>query len=193
MLKSIGRPKHLRGFTLLEILITILIVSFGLLGLAGLQAKIQVAEAESYQRAQAILLLSAMTERISANRAQAANYVSTTVYGTGDSQSATCSATPGSTADICEWSNALKGAAEVKSSTNVGAMIGARGCITQVQAQNSSAGVCTPGIYQVAIAWQGLSPTVAPAIACGKDLYGSSDSFRRLISSTITVPLTSCS
>jgi len=75
-----------RGTSLLEVLVTIVILAFGLLGLAGLQAKIQLTEAESFQRAQATLLLADMHERISVNRDNAANYVSTGAIGTGDTQ-----------------------------------------------------------------------------------------------------------
>ena len=44
-----------RGVSLVEVLITLLILAFGLLGVAGLQAKMSLAEMESYQRSQAIL------------------------------------------------------------------------------------------------------------------------------------------
>src|SRR5450830_905077 len=103
-----------RGTSLLEVLITIVILAFGLLGLAGLQGKIQQAEVESFQRAQATLLLADMYESISANRANAANYVSANPIGTLDSQPTDCTTVtprpPQADQDICEWSNALKGA-----------------------------------------------------------------------------------
>ena len=194
MLKTSTIPASAqRGNTLLEVLITIVILAFGLLGLAGMQAKIQLAEMESYQRAQAILLLSDMTERISANRTQAASYVSTGVYGTGDTQPSSCGAVAtGFSLDLCEWSNSLKGAAEKIAGANSGAMIGSRGCITQVQAPDPTPTVCTPGIYLVTVAWQGLSQTVAPSVTCAQNLYGN-DAMRRAISSRVTVGLPSCS
>ena len=55
------------GATMIEVLITIVILAFGLLGLVGLQAKVQLADFESYQRAQAVVLLSDMVDRINAN------------------------------------------------------------------------------------------------------------------------------
>ncbi len=178
---------------MIEVLITIVILAFGLLGLAGLQSKIHVALVESYQRAQAVLLLTDMTERIKANRNQAASYVTADVLGTDDSQPDDCNTTAiGVARDHCEWSKALKGAAEVKDTANVGAMAGARGCITEVQAPNPASGVCTPGIYQVTVAWQGMYETKAPDAACGKDLYGA-DTQRRAISARVSVGLPSCS
>src|SRR5450756_1338166 len=110
-----------RGTSLLEVLITIVILAFGLLGLAGLQGKIQQAEVESFQRAQATLLLADMYESISANRANAANYVSANPIGTGDTQTTNCSGiTLQASRDICEWRNALQGASEQMGTNNTG-------------------------------------------------------------------------
>lgn len=183
-----------RGTSLLEVLVTIVILAFGLLGLAGLQAKIQLAEVESFQRAQATLLLADMHERIGVNRANAANYVSANPIGTGDSQPADCATvTPQAAQDICEWSNALKGASEKMGANNTGAMDGGRGCIVQVQVPDPSPGVCTPGIYQITVVWQGKNPTVAPApaLTCGLGSY-TPDTTRRAILSQVTVGLPKC-
>jgi type IV pilus assembly protein PilV len=59
----------------MEVLITVVIMAFGLLGLAGFQVRTSVMEQESYQRVQALLLVQDMAERIYANRANAATYV----------------------------------------------------------------------------------------------------------------------
>jgi type IV pilus assembly protein PilV len=184
-----------RGTTMLEVLVTILILAFGMLGLAGLQAKIHLAEMEAYQRAQAVVLLSDMVERINANRANAATYVTGTAspLGTGDTQSITCPTATGAARDQCEWSNALKGAAETASGARVGAMIGARGCIAQLQAPNTNSGVCTPGIYQVTVVWQGLNATKAPSLACASASSYGSTALRRAIAVNVSVPLNSCS
>lgn len=183
------------GTSLLEVLITIVILAFGMLGLAGLQSKIQQAEMESFQRAQAMLLLSDMTQRISANGANAEFYATAApLVGTGDDQPADCTDSSIDTVpkrDICEWSNALKGAGEKTNSTNTGAMLGGRGCITQVQAPDPSTGVCLPGVYRVTVVWQGINPTTAPSLTCGQGSYDL-DTMRRAISSQITVGLPNC-
>jgi len=190
---NLTQNQYQHGTTLLEVLITIVILAFGLLGLAGLQGKVQAVELESYQRAQALLVLSDMTERISANRSQAASYVSASEIGTGDAQPASCiSIAIGPSRDICEWSNSLKGAGEQKSSANVGTMLGGRGCITQVQAPNPATGFCTPGIYRVTVAWQGVHPTAISPVTCGQGEYGANDAYRRTISSQVTVGLPTC-
>jgi type IV pilus assembly protein PilV len=179
--------KAQRGTSLIEVLITVLIVAFGLLGVAALQSKMAVSEVESYQRAQAVLLLAEMADRLSANRAQAVSYVTGGTVGTGDAQPADCTGiAQGPNRDVCEWSNALKGAAEQKAGTGVGAMLGARGCITQVQAQNTTLGACTAGVYQVSVVWQGIAPTHAPPLACGQGLYGA-DASRRLVSTNVVL------
>jgi type IV pilus assembly protein PilV len=192
MLRSLPIPQP-RGFTLLEVLIAIIIVAFGLLGLAALQGKMQLAIFESYQRAQALLLLSEIAERMRSNSTQAANYVTTSPVGTGDSQPSTCTGTPGAAFDLCEWSNNLKGAAELSSGSKIGAMLGARGCITQVQVPDPSAGVCTPGIYRIDVVWQGLQATTASPLTCGQGSYGADDALRRVVSTQIAVGLSTCS
>jgi type IV pilus assembly protein PilV len=185
-------PTGARGTSLVEVLVTLAILAFGLLGIAGLQTKIGVAEMESYQRAQAVLALSQMTERMNANTAQAAAYVANGV-GTGDAQPADCTGiAQGPNRDLCEWSNTLKGAAEQSGAANVGGMAGALGCITQVQPANPALGVCTAGVYQVSVAWQGLVATATPALACGAGSYGANDAYRRVITATVSVPTTSC-
>lgn len=181
-----------RGTSLIEVLLTVFVIAFGLLGLAKLQSKMQLAQVESYQRVQATLLLADISERINANRAFAANYVSAATIGTNDTQPASCTGLPvGVAHDLCDWSNALKGAAEQKALANVGAMIGARGCISLIQAADPTTGTCLPAIYQISVAWQGLHETIIPADTCGQGLYGT-DTFRRVISSQITVGLPSC-
>ena len=202
-----------RGFALLEVLLTVVILAFGLLGLLGMQSRMSNAEVEAYQRAQATLLVADMADRMRAspfaacsstiatdaqrntcmaNRLQA--YVTNSPLGTGDNQPADCSSQAiGSARDECEWSNALKGAAETNAaSVNVGAMAGARGCIEEMQAPDPSAGVCTPGIYRVSAVWQGLNATVAPSISCGAGSYGSNESLRRVIAARVSIGLPLC-
>lgn len=180
-----------RGTSLIEVLVTLVIVTFGLLGVAAFQAKSQVGSVESYQRAQAVILLDDMTSRINANSGQAGAYVGT--YGTGDAQPVNCTTTvAGAARDVCQWSQALKGAAEVDASgSNIGAMIGARGCIQLVTAADTTPGICRPAVYRVSVAWQGLHDTRAPALTCGANQYGR-ETLRRAISGQVTVGLPAC-
>lgn len=208
---------------MIEVLVTLVILAFGLMGLAGLQSKFNLGMLESYQRAQAVVLLTNMAERMRAAPAipcktttaqgncdpgattidpaytaaisgiQAYITAANNPLGTNDtSQPADCSTLTAAKRDQCEWSKALQGAAEVKgSSDQVGAMTGARGCITEVQAPDGTWGVCTPGIYQITVAWQGVHQTKAPSVACGQNLYGD-DSYRRTISTQVAISLPAC-
>ena len=188
MLKpALPARRHAAGVSLIEVLVSVVILSFGLLGLANLQSKMHVAEVEAYQRAQAVLALADISERISANRAQAANYVSTSLIGAGDSQPADCNATTmGAARDLCQWRNTLKGSAE--GTTNA---FGARGCITQVQAP-VAAPPCKAGIYAVTVTWQGMVKSATPSLACASSQYGSDDGYRRAISAHVTVGVPAC-
>jgi type IV pilus assembly protein PilV len=183
-----------RGFTLLEVLITIVILAFGLLGLVGLQTRMQLTEAEAFQRTQATLLLGDMAARVNANRTVVSQYgadAGKVTLGTGVDDTTNCAvATAGPARDMCEWSEALKGASETKGVNNVGAMIGARGCIERLQAADTP--TCTPAIYRVTVAWQGLQPTVASSLTCGVNSYGANDAMRRVIPVEVVMPQLSC-
>lgn len=185
-----GARQH--GFTMLEVLVSLIILVFGLLGLIGLQARTQVATFESYQRGQALILVQDMADRLSTNRGAAGCYVTTTPLGTGYSSTPACTASVGTattralaSADLVAWNDALKGAAERSGSDKVGGVLGARGCVSYDAATNS---------YRVAVAWQGMAPTVAPtagdaAATCGQNQYGGSagETQRREVSVTIRI------
>ena len=173
-----------KGASMIEVLVTLVIIAFGLLGMAGLQMRMQSAEMESYQRSQALLLLNDMANRIAANRNNAASYVTGTTYG-GSMACPTATATTVEQ-DLKQWCEALKGATEVSASDDkVGAMVGGRGCVESAS-----------GDYLITIAWQGLTPISAPpaAVTCGANLYngtsGSScinDLCRRVVTTLVRV------
>jgi type IV pilus assembly protein PilV len=190
-----------RGTSLVEVLVTLVITSYGVLGLTGLMNGMQIVETEGYERSQALVLLADMTERISAGNpltadaagAYAAAAGVAAPAGTGDSQPPDCSAVAaGGARDVCEWSNALKGAAERIAGNKVGAMSGARGCVELLTAPDATAGTCTPATFRVSVAWQGQLESVAPSSACGKNLYGAKDSTRRILAQQVTVGLPQC-
>jgi type IV pilus assembly protein PilV len=180
-------PLHAqRGTTLLEVLITIVILAIGLLGLAGLQARLQSTEMETYQRSQALILLNDMASRIATNRANAASYVTGASAPLGGT--AVCPTTTATRQEIDagEWCEALKGAGETLGGGQVGAMVGGRGCIESI-----------PGAvdeYLVTVAWQGLTPISAPpaSVACGLNLYNGgtacvSDLCRRAVTTIVRI------
>jgi len=183
------RRNHQLGFTLLEVMVTIVILAFGLLGLAGLEMKTRSVEMESYQRTQAMVILNDMASRLQTGRAKATDYLASAVGGGAVEN---CSALSGASLDLCEWANSLRGAGETTGGSQVGAMIGARGCITEIQAQNTSSGSCTPGIYEVSVAWQGMFKSAAPSSTCAQDVNYGGDSMRRVISLRVSAGTAGC-
>jgi len=170
--------KQQRGALLIEVLIAILICVFALLGFVAMQARASSAEFESYQRSQALVLLEDIGNRINANRAEAAAYASNALIGEGGLVD--CAGTAGAALDLCEWGNMIRGSAEVRDGSSVGAMISARGCITRAADSSDR--------YVVSIAWKGMVPSGAPAGTCGKDDAAfPSEALRRVVSSTVCV------
>lgn len=194
---------------MIEVLVTLIILMVGLLGVAGLMVQGQRSEMESYQRVQALILLHDMAARIEANR-QVSTY-QTAVSSVGTGASPTCPGATVAQTDICQWHNALLGSAETSGASGVGAMIGARGCVSYDSTNEASNGTGAPitisldgassvvvaganvpntGIYTVAVAWQGLGNSFAPtnihntpALDCGKNQF-SDERQRRIISMT---------
>lgn len=182
-----------RGFSLIELLVTLIIVAVGLLGLAATQATMQEADYDSYQRAQALVLASDMVDRISANRYAAPCYAITnaaggTPYlGVADGGhlgapacafgAATAEQVARANADLAEWDTQLQGAAELRGGASVGAMVGARGCVNFDAATQA---------YRVIVSWQGRTETFAPVVACGNGLYGD-EAQRRAVWMTLRV------
>lgn len=168
---------------MLEALISLLIVAFGLLGLFGLQTQVTVSQMESYQRAQALVLVKDMAQRVEANRLNAAAYVGNDVGLTAPTASCQTLATQADR-DLCEWGMLLQGAAELQGSSKVGAMIGARGCISRPDP------LASPNLYVIAVVWQGLRDTGPTPVDCGKNAY-STEASRRGASVAIQIPVLS--
>lgn len=174
------RPQ--RGVTLIEVLITIVISAFGLLGIAGLQSRMQVAEMEASQRAQATVLLRHLADRINANRRNAMSYVTATPLGI-DNGVQDCSAVSGAALDLCEWNNLLAGAAETSAGLRMGAMVGARGCVVNTDP-------VMPRKFTIAVVWQGMTPTVAPGTTtCGSNAYGDERKRRAIVAPIVVACL----
>jgi type IV pilus assembly protein PilV len=178
---------------MLESLFSMAVLMVGMLGICGLQAKTQTSHFEAYQRAQALLLLDDVVNRINVNRSAADCYAYTGVAGTpylgaagpdhrGDYSCAALTGTVQTRAisetGMGEWDLLLQGAAELDGGLAPrGAMIDARGCISFDPATN---------LYTVAVAWQGMMPTMAPANPCASGLYGA-DTKRRVVTTSFRI------
>jgi type IV pilus assembly protein PilV len=97
------RPRHQAGATLIEVLVAVLILSIGLLGIAGLQARALQNNQSAFERSQAVMLSYFMLDAMRANvdAARAGDY----------NMAKTCEAVGGGTLianDQQAWIAALK-------------------------------------------------------------------------------------
>lgn len=191
------RVSSQRGASLIEVLVSMVILMIGLLGLIGVMIESQRAQLESYQRAQALLLVQDMASRIAGNRMAADCYsqAAGVMFGTGHGTVA--AVTPGcasgtvaekaaredrATRDLREWQDLLLGSTELVGATSVGSMLGARGCIFKD----------ADGVFLVSVAWQGGQTLGGPpaAISCGTGQYGD-ETKRRAVGLTLIPPVAS--
>lgn len=106
----INAPQH--GFSLVEVLIALAVLSIGLLGLAALQTVSLKAGHDSYQRTQATMLAYDIVDRMRANPVglAAGKYNSVTVStnpGSTDCVSASCTTDQIADYDIRSWHSIL--------------------------------------------------------------------------------------
>jgi type IV pilus assembly protein PilV len=148
----------------------------------------QQAGLEAYNRAQALVLLDAIVNRINANRQTAPCYAITTAGGApylgyADVNHAGAISCAGfgdantqqlAVNDLNDWDQTLQGGLESVAGTATGAALGARGCIIFNPATST---------YTVAVAWQGMVETQPPTVACGNNAYGT-ESRRRVVWTT---------
>ncbi|MCK9381152.1 MAG: type IV pilus modification protein PilV [Sulfuritalea sp.] len=174
------------GFSLLEVIITMAILAVGLLGLAGLQARALNAEADSFSRAQAMMLANEMADRMNSNLTEVKTSTAANtgynqqssgsvpvVFGTGYSNDcitvtnntpalqATCCAGKASMAarDFCEWDLSIKGIGESVSGSKVGGLTAGRACVFNTG---------TSGEFQIDVVWQARDIGVVPSDnSCG--------------------------
>jgi len=199
-------PRQGSGFSLIEVLITIVVVVIGLLRLAGLQSKASVIEMESYQRAQGLASMRDMADRMMSSRglldvSTGSPPVVTTpgfqsfalsngsiVFGTGDSYSNCVTVTNKAESQLCLWGQALKGVAETSAGSQIGAMIGARGCIINVSPPTDFA----LADFFIVVVWQGLTQTADPDAGTPAALCASGVNFgtglRRAVVTRVMIP-----
>ena len=177
-----------RGFTLIEVLVTFLIVAIGLLGLGALQVNTMNNSFETYQRALVASIVEDMAARIrmNANAAVAGEYfVDMSNIAAND-----CSGV-GSQRDLCEWQAHIEGSSAKATDSvdaqgevvarNVGAPLGARGCIDPLgQSGNGETWI------RVSVAWIGVTPQSETALECGAEEMGD-EAYRRVVFRDVAV------
>jgi len=142
-----------RGFTLIEVLIAFIILSFGLLGAVALQAKAKQASFDSMQRAAAVALGNDVIQRIRANDTpQLATLYEKTITSETDTKTQSvcfdgaCSASQIAALDFEQWKRSIR------ARENTGALDDATVCISPEVVPASGGKAFN---IEVIISWQG--------------------------------------
>ncbi len=168
-------PLRERGFSMIEILITIIVMAFALLGLAGFVNRATASSVEATQRARAALMVGDMANRIANNKDNATAYAGATIHGAASQD---CKALVNAAQiDLCQWNNLLAGNNDGLAS-GAAAALTFRGCITRPNAADP--------VFVITVAWAATVPGVPPADGCAIDTFGD-DSFRRILRTQVRI------
>lgn len=166
------------GFTLVEVLVALIVLAFGMLALARVMARSAQEGMEAQQRSQAMTIASEIVDRITNNPKEAPQYVGDYIP---EGPAEDCSALDAADIvahDKCHWVNRLRGIDVVDGNKAIGAPLAARACVINTGLN----------IYVIAVAWQGLLPTDAADSPCGEDAWGAeNERTRRVYSKTIQI------
>ena len=190
---------------MIEVLVTILIVSLGMLGIAAMFIRSQQFNDEAYQRYQALDIAHQLSEQLSTNSTEAAKG-SNSAYWTGPSGAllaggssfsrssacTTCDSAAMAKFDMTRFHDALVGAQKTQSGTKVASLVGARGCVEYL---GDATSVTNPPRFRVSVVWQGrqfagaaFSATTTDPTTCGNGLYTiDGKDHRRVISLEVQV------
>lgn len=175
-----------RGFSLLELLVTVVVFSVGLLTVAGLQTVSKQANFEAIQRTTASQIANGLLEEIRTNGDAADVYLAAGELGAGSRGAepapncigaAECNAAQKAAFDLWFWEQAIDGNLETIGGAGTGGLVLPAMCITGPAGGGA-------GIYQVTIVWRGtVSITNAVNNPCGtaSGNYGAANEFRRII------------
>jgi len=162
------------GSGLVEVAVSLLLISVATLGLAGLQISAKAMGYQAIQRTEAASLAADLLARMRANRSALARYALTGVGAASggeledpvtDCGAAYCSAAQLSNWDTRAWARALNGRAG-------GGLVNPLGCV-EISGRRVT----------VEIAWEGYRDLPDPAAGdgCGAGNYGAQDARRRLL------------
>jgi len=176
-----------QGFSLLELLVSLVIFSIGLMGIAGLQVMSKQASYESQQRTIASQVAYGMLEDMRTNGSGISVYVAANDLG-GNSLAGLpvvscrdvntpCSPAQKAGSDLRFWENAIDGAQEVGVEGAAGGVVSPTICI-----DGPLGGVA--GMYSVSVAWRGSAEMSNPDLSqcgAGSGKYGDSYAYRRVM------------
>lgn len=202
-------PARGKGVSLIEVLVSLVILSIGVLAVAALQLIAKRNNLDAGQRTIAAQLAYDIIERMRANSGPAAlntyilnaspypgvfvgrTQVADSVVDPNCSSTAACIGPQMALHDLLVWERALDGEAERVGTNWVGGLMYPTACITGPAGGGS-------GVYAVTIVWRGNVPIPdSTTVPCGDDavgsgliaplnerLYGPADEFRRSVTIT---------
>jgi type IV pilus assembly protein PilV len=194
MLMTSGNPfNRQRGVGLIEVLVAILMVSFAVLAMAGLQTVAKKNTRESLHRSTAALLARSLIERMRANSSEQAldAYLDASSNGVGgglmgatplkDCKLQDCSPTELAYYDLWQWEQVAGGSSELiidgAQTDVVGGLLQPYACLTGPAGGGD-------GIYTLTMVWYGsveLPGDTTVACALGTGGYGANDEYRRTL------------
>lgn len=176
-----------RGFSLIELLVSIVVFSVGLLAIAGLQAVSKSANFESLQRTSAAQVAYGLLEDMRTNGDAIGVYVASPNLGGNvipaepapncGTMGATCNAAQKAAHDLWFWESVLDGELEIGAEGASGGLVEPTVCIDGPAGGGA-------GIYTVTVVWRGgVSMLDSGLITCGDGTgkYGVSNAFRRVV------------
>lgn len=183
--------KRCLGFSLIEVLVTMLIMAIGMLGAAALQLQSKRVGYDATQRAVASNLAQDIVERMRTNNAAVASYQIADLGGgslaqpgaTCSTSTSPCSSGQMALLDLWEFEQALDGASASRTDssgrTTIDGLSNPTACITHAA-----------GVVTVSIAWRGAVATSNPDrsnCGIGQGKYGDNDENRQLFTLTTYV------
>lgn len=175
------------AFSLIELLVSMVIFSVGLLSVAGLQMVAKKSNHESLQRTTASHIAYGLLEEMRTNGSGIATYLAAPDLGGGqlaslpvpdcNNAAAPCSAAQKATNDLWFWEQVLDGEQEVGTEGATGGILTPTLCIDGPAGGGA-------GTYAVAIAWRGsvsLENSDIDVCGAGTGQYGDGDAYRRVL------------
>lgn len=177
-----------QGVGMIEVLISTLLLSIGILNIAGLQTVAKKSNYTAIQRTSATILARDIVEKMRANPVSLDRYLTDAVGNASlDQPGTTCTAATRcnplqlAAYDLWLWEDIMDGASESRAidgvNTETGGLSEPTGCITGPVAGGA-------GVYTVSIVWRGLTELAnvsANTCGVGNGKYGANEEFRRLL------------
>ncbi len=176
-----------RGFSLLELLVSLVVFSIGLLGIAGLQMLSKQSAHESLQRTIASQVAYGLLEDMRTNGSGISVYAAANDLGGGSlsglpvsscrDPNTPCSPAQKAVHDLRFWEQVVDGAQEVGVEGQAGGVLFPTVCV-----DGPGGGIA--GVYAVSVAWRGNVELISPETSqcgAGSGNYGDGDRYRRVI------------